>query len=204
MFTRRRFLQSAVGAAALWGTMEGLAADEDERLLGEARERIERHRRGPGTVVVRGHDGRPVPGARVEIEQLQHDFLFGCNSFRFGRIPNAQREDLYRERFAALLNYATLPFYWAAYEPERGRPQYEYTDRVAGWCAVRGITCKGHPLTWDYADPRWLPQEFSEIQRLSHYRVREIVARFQGPEDCSKYNKLVSPTDPPEGDDTET
>ena len=92
------------------------------------------------------------------------------------------REHKYREQFAALLNYATLGFYWGAYEPERGKPHYDYTDQVVSWCRVRNIVCKGHPLAWDHpaSSPKWLPNEPVEVERLSTTRVREIVARFKG------------------------
>jgi GH35 family endo-1,4-beta-xylanase len=131
-------------------------------------------------VIVRGGDGKPIPGATVKVEQTRHDFLFGCNFFRFGRISDPEREEAYRQRFSALLNFATLGFYWPYYEPQQGKPIYEYTDKVADWCRPHGITCKGHPLVWDFADPKWLPQDFAQIRQLSNARVREIVSRYKG------------------------
>ncbi len=183
---RRTFLKTTSGAAALfltpplWSSEKPAAKLTDQELLSQARERIEKHRQGPGVIVVRGVDGKPVPGATVKIEQTRHDFLFGCNFFRFGRIKEPELETQYRQRFAALLNYATLGFYWPMYEPQRGKPIYDYTDQVADWTRQHGITCKGHPLVWDFADPRWLPREFTEIRALSNARVRDIVARYQG------------------------
>lgn len=154
----------------------------DHELLAQARQRIEKHRRADGTIVVRGTGGRPVAGATVQIEQASHEFLFGCNFFRFARLSDPQLEGDYRARFAALLNYATLPFYWAMYEPQRGQPIYDYTDLALDWCRQQGIRCKGHPLVWDHraSTPRWLPRDFAEIRRLSDDRVRACVARFKG------------------------
>ena len=82
-----------------------------------------------------------------------------------------------------MLNYCTLGFYWASYERERGKPNYEYTDQVAAWTREHGITCKGHPLVWDHpaGSPGWLPDDPKEIERLSTARVREIISRYQGP-----------------------
>lgn len=185
---RRTFLQTTAGAAALLARPRVWSQDRsrsnsdlsNDDVLAQAKDRIERYRQGSGAVVVRGADGKPVAGAAIKIEQLRHDFLFGCNLFRLARIRDAEREEEYRRRFAALLNYATLGFYWAAYEPERGRPQYDYTDKAVAWCRENKITCKGHPLVWDYADPRWLPQEFAEIRQLSNARVHDIVSRFKG------------------------
>lgn len=182
---RRTFLRSTgLGAAALAATppwRNGTAAEPpDEEILAQAQERIRQHRQGPGVVVVRGADGQPVRGARIKLEQVRHEFLFGCNFFRFARVQTPEQETQYRERFAALLNFATLGFYWPMYEPVQGQPRYAYTDQVLDWCQQQGIRCKGHPLVWDFADPRWLPTDFEEIRRLSHARVREIVSRFRG------------------------
>jgi len=161
---------------------EAQTAEPTEKLLAQAQERIEQHRKGEVSLTLRRADGQPLAGATVTLEQTRHEFLFGCNLFRWGRISDPAQEEAYRERFAALLNYATLPFYWRMYEPQQGQPRYEYTERVVEWCQQQGITCKGHPLTWDHpaGDPAWLPDEGERIQQLSTARVREIVSRFAG------------------------
>ncbi len=181
---RRAFLQATAASATLltanpaWSAARPVPEDGD--LLADARERIQKHRQGDGVVCVRGRDGRPVSGATVNVQQERHEFLFGCNFFMFGRLGDPALEENYRRRFAALFNYATLGFYWPYYEPERGHPNYEYTDKALAWCAPRGIRCKGHPLVWDFADPKWLPHDFAEIRALANARVRDIVSRFKG------------------------
>ena len=183
---RRNFLKSAAATATAlasppaWAAVSKTPSLTEPDLLAQAAERIEQHRKGPGVVVVRSAEGKPVAGAKLKVEQLRHDFLFGCNFFRFGHISNPELQDQYNRRFAALFNYATLGFYWPMYEPRRGQPIYEYTDRVLAWTGQHGITCKGHPLVWDFADPSWLPKDFAEIRTLSNGRVREIVSRFKG------------------------
>lgn len=181
---RRTFLKSTAATTALISTRHVWSAETtstpDDDLLALAKERIERHRKGDGVIAVRNADGKPVPGATVKLDQVRHQFLFGCNFFVFDRVGDPERERQYRERFSALLNYATLGFYWPMYEPERGKPIYDYTDKVLDWCRQQGIRCKGHPLVWDFADPRWLPRDFGEIRELSHARVRDCVSRFKG------------------------
>jgi GH35 family endo-1,4-beta-xylanase len=180
---RRTFLRRTAGAA-LWVGAPAVVphaedAFRDDDLLARARERIAQHRQAAAVVAVRDGRGRPVPGATVRVEQLRHQFLFGCNFFNFEALPTTDQEDHYRQRFAALMNYATLGFYWPGYEPERGLPLYDYTDRVLDWTGPHGITCKGHPLVWDFADPKWLPRDFAEIRALSHGRVRDCITRFK-------------------------
>ena len=183
---RRKFVVSlltAVGFSLIGrrNEMDELAA-QDDQLSATASERIEHHRKGEVTIIVRTPDGKPLAGAELSLTQTRHAFLFGCNIFRWGRIPDPQREELYRQRFAAIFNYATLPFYWRGYEWERGKPNHGYTERVVAWCQEHGIVCKGHPLVWDHpaSSPEWLPDDFAEIERLSIQRVRDIVRRFAG------------------------
>ena len=185
---RRSFLRTTAGttgfllAAPAWGAEPQPAKPSDDEILAQTKDRIEKNRKGDGVIVVRDKQGKPVPGATVKIEQLKHNFLFGSNFFMFGRVRDAEREEQYRQRFTALLNCATLGFYWGAYERERGKPNYEYTDKVAAWCREQAITVKGHPLAWDHpaSAPRWLTDDLKELEQLSTGRVREIIARFKG------------------------
>ncbi|MCS7191833.1 MAG: endo-1,4-beta-xylanase [Armatimonadetes bacterium] len=177
-----RIIGNAVLAEGMVNGMEEAKA-QDEQLLATAKERIERLRKGDITFVVRTPDGKPSRNAQLTLTQTRHAFLFGCNIFRWGRIPDPKREELYRERFAAIFNFATLPFYWSPYEWVQGKPNHEYIDRVVEWCHQRGIICKGHPLVWDHpasSPDHWLPDNHSEIEKLSTGRVREIVKRFLG------------------------
>lgn len=185
---RRTFLKTGASTAVLllsqpaWCAQERKAEATDDEVLAQTQARIEQHRKGDGTIILRNAEGKPIQGAKVRVEQLRHDFLFGCNCFMFGRCGKPELEEQYRQRFAALLNYCTLGFYWAYYERQRGKPHYEYTDQVAAWTHEHGITCKGHPLVWDNpaGSPAWLPDDPKEIEQLSTGRVREIVSRYKG------------------------
>jgi endo-1,4-beta-xylanase len=188
---RRSFLRTA-GAGSAWiaGTSAGFrasaapgaAAVSEDELLAQARERITKHRMAEGQVVVVDRQARPVADATVAIEQLRHEFLFGCNGFLFGRVGDPEGEEAYRTRFAAVMNFATLGFYWATYERERGKANHAAIERVLEWTAKQGIRCKGHPLVWDHpaGSPDWLPDDFDQIKALSDGRVRDLVQRFRG------------------------
>jgi|DewCreStandDraft_1066081.scaffolds.fasta_scaffold00202_39 endo-1,4-beta-xylanase len=183
--TRRTFLKTTMVAAASAPRLFAGPNSPDSpeaRLLEEAEERIRRHRRRGRTLALQDASGRPLAGVRVRVEQVRHEFLFGCNLFQFGRGADSDLEDAYRRRFAELFNFATLGFYWAFYEPRRGEPRYADTERVLEWTRAQGIVCKGHPLVWDHpaGSPRWLPEDDVELARLCEARVREIVSRFRG------------------------
>jgi endo-1,4-beta-xylanase len=186
--TRREFLRTgATSTAILFAHPARCAEDEtappsNAEILADAHASIERHRKGNAIIRVQDADGKPLPGVNLTIEQLRHEFLFGCNCFLFARCANPDQEQEYRQRFAALFNYCTLGFYWAAYEIERGKPNYDYTDQVLEWTKTQGIACKGHPLVWDHpaGSPRWLPDDPAEIAQLVRERIKEIVSRFRG------------------------
>ena len=162
-------------------TSSATAAEPSEAdLLAGADARIEKHRKADATVTVVDASGKPVAGAQVAVEQTGHAFLFGSNIFNWGRLPDEERETAYRDRFAELLNFATLPFYWSSYEREKGKPIHDHIERAARWCKEQGIACKGHPLAWNSGDPPWLPDDLDEIRRLQMARIEDCVSRFPG------------------------
>ena len=157
-------------------------AKTEEKVLAEARQRIKEVRQGDLVVRVVGPEKKPIVGAVVEVEQTSSDFLFGCNIYAFDRFDDPELDQAYKERFRELFNFATLPFYWAGYEPEQGKPGYAYTDKVADWCRENGIVAKGHPLVWTHRAglPKWLPSEPDLVTRLVETRVTEVVTRYRG------------------------
>ncbi len=178
--SRVTFLRSlAFGLAALLPAL-AWADPADDDLWAGAQARIEKCRTAPITVAVVDAADRPLPGAKIALEQTRHAFLFGCNIFPWGHLPEEKLEAAYRRRFAELLNYATLAFYWPMYEPQQGSPRHQYTTEVARWCRDQGIATKGHPLAWNHADPAWLPADLQQIRKLQMARIDDCVARFQG------------------------
>jgi len=149
-------------------------------VLKGARTRIDKVRKGDAVLVVVDSSGQPVANAAVEVEQTRHAFLFGCNIFKWGRCRTEEQERAYRRRFAEVFNYATLPYYWWSYEPQRGKPGHAYRRRVAGWCKENGITTKGHPLAWNWSDAQWWPEEPEKLMSLQFGRITDCVERFQG------------------------
>jgi GH35 family endo-1,4-beta-xylanase len=173
-------LASIVALLAVVATSIEAAAPSDDELWAGAEARIEKCRKADATIAVVDAAGKPVAGAEVAVEQIRHAFLFGCNIFVWDQAPDAKLQEAYRQRFADLLNYATLPFYWPMYERRRGEPAHERTDRIARWCSEHGIATKGHPLAWNFADPAWLPEDPDEIHKLQLARIDDCVRRFAG------------------------
>ncbi len=152
----------------------------EEEIVARARQAIEENRKVDVAVRVTDAQGKPLAGIPVVAELSRHEFLFGCNIYMFDRFASAQENDVYKERFRALFNYATTGFYWRWYEQVRGKPAYAYTDAVVAWCAKHHIRVKGHPLLWalDSGIPPWSDgQPPVEVRKQ---RVTEIMTRYAG------------------------
>lgn len=186
--TSRRAFLKAMGAGTACAGLPGVSfarrggSEESGReILDGASERIEKHRKGQAALTLTGPDGRPLPaGTNVEVRQTRHKFLFGCNIFKLGRCRTPEDNAAYAGRFASLLNFATLPFYWWSYERQRGEPRDGRTEEIIRWCKVHGITPKGHPLAWNWAEPPWLTGTPDEAMELQIKRIGRCVERFEG------------------------
>jgi GH35 family endo-1,4-beta-xylanase len=133
-------------------------------------------------------DGTPVANQQVTIQQTRHKFLLGTAAFELIPLANGQYEggaleqaQQRAEKLVALFNAATLPFYWARFEPERGKPMTEETKRAAQWCIERGLVVKGHPLCWHTLTADWLlSMSNAEILRAQLARTKRDVSDFRG------------------------
>ena len=149
---------------------------------------IRQHRTATATLTLT-HAGAPIVGQGLRLQQLRHKFLFGANwgeetlALVNGELTGPARELAERrnEAFLRLFNQATLPFYWARFEPERGRPQTERLRNLANWYNEHGCTVKGHPLCWHTLAPDWLlPLDTDEILQAQLNRIRREVSTFAG------------------------
>ena len=151
------------------------------------------HRFGKVSVTVLDVDGRPLGDREVIVEQRAHAFLFGNIGFDF--IPVANDEtDPPRSAFGGaspdraapiadlwfdLFNMATLPFYWGAFEPQRGQPDTTRLHRAAEWFVNHGCQVKGHPLVWHTLTADWLREmPTDEVEATVRARIRREVADF--------------------------
>jgi len=169
-------------ATSAKGPASDVRAVEAE-LLEKAKRNIEQYRKGDVLVQFQTPQGEPIKNTQVDIEQVSHDFLFGCIIFDLVWTPEPYKPELYKQRFKELFNFAVLPFYWRRYEPRQGETMREKTLEVVQWCQANGITAKGHPLVWTNRSgvPNWLQGYSTEkTQELLLGRVRREVGGFAG------------------------
>ena len=149
---------------------------------------IRRHRMANATLTLL-HNGSPLANQEVWVEQKNHKFLFGSNwgnssiALANGELSGKEKEqaELRNERFVQLFNQATLPFYWARFEPQRGQPQTQRILNTARWYLDHRCVVKGHPLCWHTLTADWLLNMSNpEILQAQVARIRRDVADFAG------------------------
>ena len=145
------------------------------------------HRKATARLRILNPDGTPAAGRSVRIDQVSHQFLFGCGAFdavELMRTKDEQKKAFLQERmekWLALFNYGTLPFYWGRYEPVEGMTAYTETMAAARWLREKGVQVKGHPLCWHTACAPWLMQYSNEeILRRQLERIHRNVTAFRG------------------------
>jgi endo-1,4-beta-xylanase len=173
-------LAMCVMLLAATARIEAQSPMTEKELLASADARIEKYRKADAVVRVVGADGKPLAGVAVHIEQTRHAFLFGCNAFPLLHHADPKQEETYQREFAALLNYATLGFYWKAYEPQPGVTRETLLEAQARWLKEHGIETKGHPLVWHEVYPDWAPSDADEARTKLLQRIHDIVRHFAG------------------------
>lgn len=164
------------------------------------------HRMDKAKIRVIGKDGKPAANMKVHLNQINHEFLFGCGAFEtlpYTNAPEAhngtgspnkvkpmpdEEKEAYRARledrmqkWLGLFNYGTLPFYWGGFEPEEGNPHTEQLMNAAKFLKSKDVTVKGHPLCWHTGCVPWLMNyDNKTILQKQLERIHRDVGNFKG------------------------
>ena len=139
------------------------------------------HRIGETLVRVIDKNGNPVSDKELVLNQRSHEFLFGSGAFDFLEFPGRPLNTDRTQKWLAMMNYGTLPFYWGRYEPEEGHPNYEQLKAAADRLRANNVTLKGHPLCWHTVCADWLLKYHDEVimdKQLA--RINREVTAFNG------------------------
>ena len=139
------------------------------------------HRIGEAIVRVVDKAGNPVADKELVLNQRSHQFLFGSGAFDFLEYEGKKGDPERLDKWLALFNYGTLPFYWGRYEPKEGYPEYESRMQAAKCLRDHNVTLKGHPLCWHTVCADWLmdyPDEVIMDKQLA--RINREVTAFKG------------------------
>src|SRR5688500_8335338 len=106
---------------------------------------IAKHRKG--NLIIRAK-----PGDKITVEQLSHEFWFGCaisNSLA-GRGWSDEDLKKYKEHFLKNFNSAVTEnaVKWASMERQKGQVNYAVVDGILAWTEANNIPLRGHNLFW--------------------------------------------------------
>lgn len=160
------------------------------------------HRKAKCLLHVTDRHGNPVADTSLRLRQTKHEFLFGCGAFDFMAYANAAdavhtpstanstagaantMDTALKDRidkWLALYNYGTLPFYWGRFEPKEGDPQTKSLFRTARFLREHNVTVKGHPLCWHTVCADWLMKYDNQtILEKQLRRINREVTTFRG------------------------
>ena len=133
------------------------------------------------------------PGANVTIEQLSHEFWFGCaipNSFANGMSQSDVEQ--FKEKFLLNFNSAVTEnaLKWMDMEKQKDEVNYLIVDSILNWTEQNNIPLRGHNLYWGIFKSantgiQYIQQWMTEIsddelrQRIKD-RAETITKRYKG------------------------
>lgn len=152
-------------------------------------EGIEKYRKGNAKIMVTDKSGKPIHNVEITAKQKSHEFRFGANLFMLDGLETEEKNEKYKKYFADVFNMATLPFYWDALEPERGKPRYAADspkiyrrpapDHCIAYCEKHGIEPREHALAYDAFFPKWLYEaNVAQVKEALEKRYKEISERY--------------------------
>ena len=135
-----------------------------------------------GTIVVKAK-----PGAKVDVEQLRHEFRFGAaiaDGIFNGRSPE---EDVkkYKEKFLENFNAAVTEnaVKWGNMERTKGNVNYAVVDAMLAWTDQNEMTLRGHNIYWGIAQfvQPWIKElSDDELRQTLKNRGETLAARYKG------------------------
>ena len=150
---------------------------------------IEANRKGLCSLILKDAEGNPITDAHVRVVQKNHSFRYGANIFMLDELETPEKNEAYKALFKDTFNMATVPFYWDALEPERGKPRYAADspkvyrrpapDLCVDFCEANGIEPREHALAYDRFFPQWLRgKSVRECKFELERRFAEVAERY--------------------------
>ena len=140
--------------------------------LNEINQSIAKMRRGGLTVKAKA-------GEQVTIEQVSHQFWFGCciseGAFN-GSMPESDLKQ-YREKFLENFNSAATQnaMKWKYMERERGKVDYSVVDAILAWTTEHQLPLRGHNIFWGVADDNVVPNIQKWLMELNDQELEQAV-----------------------------
>jgi GH35 family endo-1,4-beta-xylanase len=127
------------------------------------------------------------PNAQVTIEQIRHEFWFGCaipDGMFNGSASKADVEK-FKEKFLENFNSAVTEnaVKWPNMERNKGVVNYAVVDAILEWTEANNLPLRAHNLFWgieQFIQP-WVKElSDKELEKTLKSRAETVTARYQG------------------------
>jgi len=127
------------------------------------------------------------PGDQVTVEQLNHEFWFGC-AISNGLAASYWSDDdkkMYKEKFLDNFNSAVTEnaVKWGNMERRKGEVNYDVIDGILKWTEENNIPLRGHNLFWGishFVQP-WVKElDDDELSQTLQNRAETVTRRYKG------------------------
>jgi len=143
-------------------------------------ESIAKHRMGEITV-------KTKPGSQVTVEQLSHEFWFGCaiSNGLAGGYWSEEDIEQYKRKFLENFNSAVTEnaVKWGNMERRKGEVNYAVVDAILNWTEENNIPLRGHNLFWgipQFVQP-WVKElDDNELRQTLQNRAETVTRRYKG------------------------
>jgi GH35 family endo-1,4-beta-xylanase len=127
------------------------------------------------------------PGDKVLVEQLSHEFWFGCaisNGLAGERMP-AEDKRQYKEKFLENFNSAVTEnaVKWPDMERNKGEVNYSTVDAILSWTDENNIPLRAHNIFWGIPNrvQPWLKEmDDDELRAALKNRAETLAAHYKG------------------------
>lgn len=141
---------------------------------------IARHRKGSMIVKAR-------PGAEIIIEQIRHEFWFGCAipDGIFNGSASKSSTEQFKQKFLENFNSGVTEnaVKWANMERKKGEVNYATIDAILEWTEANELPLRAHNLFWgipEFVQP-WVKQlSDEELEITLRNRAETVTKRYRG------------------------
>jgi endo-1,4-beta-xylanase len=127
------------------------------------------------------------PHTEVRVEQLSHEFWFGCalSDGIFNGRASADDIRQYKEKFLENFNAAVTEnaVKWGNMERQKGEVNYSVVDNILQWTEENNIPLRAHNLFWGierFVQP-WVKElSDEELEQTLKNRAETVTARYRG------------------------
>jgi endo-1,4-beta-xylanase len=143
-------------------------------------ESISKYRKGDLVV-------KTKPGDIISIEQLSHEFWFGCaiSNSLVGNSWSENDKKIYKEKFLENFNSAVTEnaVKWGNMEPRKGEVNYATIDTILKWTDENHIPLRGHNIFWGvpkFVQP-WVKElNDNDLRQTIQNRAETLTKKYKG------------------------